>query len=311
MTNSENETKKETLFPVGVQKVGGYSAFSFNVGAQGGILPTSSLGDSSIQFGGNGADSELVITSGTTTINASNAAIVTKNYSRISITDTATLTISNPHANGTMLILRSQGDVVLASATSINMKGLGGAAGPAGTAGGGGEGNSLSGQNIGGDSGASPNGAGGASGTGVQSVVGKSIPLSCGAGGGGGDRTGGGGGVANGGAGGGAVFIECNNGLNFTGTVSVAGNDGDTTGSAGEGGGGGGGGGAFICIYRNLLVNSGTVTTTAGSGGTGSGTGVGGGGGGGSSASGSNRSTNTGGTGGAGLSLIVANTFFT
>ena len=87
-------------------------------------------------FGGDGSDGELEITSGTTTISATSAAIVIKNYSLISITGTGQLAFSNPNTNGTLIILKSQGNVVLTSSTNplIDLRSMGGAGGLAGAA---------------------------------------------------------------------------------------------------------------------------------------------------------------------------------
>lgn len=260
-------------------------------------------------FGGDGSDGELNISSGTTTINASNAAVVVKQYRSISIIGTATLTISNPHANGTILVLKSQGNVILTSTTPINLKGLGGTGGTPSNDGS--SGNSPLRPPAGGDGGASPDGAGGLAGNFFSGVVAKIVPTACGAGGGGGDRVGGGGGVASGGNGGGSVYIECAKALSFTGTNTVAGNNGDNNGAGNDGGGGGGGGGSVVILYRTLTANTGTNTVTGGSGGTGAGASpAGGGGGGGASANGANRSGGTGGAGGTGLSLITQNLDF-
>ena len=54
-----------------------------------------------LKFGGTGADGALSITSGTTTIDCANAAVVIKNYTSISITETGALAFSNPNTNGT------------------------------------------------------------------------------------------------------------------------------------------------------------------------------------------------------------------
>src|SRR5277367_6704134 len=58
-----------------------------NVYAKAGIF-VNGVGVSVAKFGGNGADGALTVTSGTTTINCANAAVVVKNYSSISITGT-------------------------------------------------------------------------------------------------------------------------------------------------------------------------------------------------------------------------------
>ena len=95
------------------------------------------VADSRGSFGGNGSDGLLKISSGTTTIDLANAAIVVKNYTHIEITGTAALAFSNPHANGTLIWLRSQGDVIITSsaAAAINGDSMGGAGGAGGNGG--------------------------------------------------------------------------------------------------------------------------------------------------------------------------------
>src|SRR3990167_2203578 len=79
-----------------------------------------------IKFGGSGSDGALSISSGTTDIDCGAAQLVVKNYTSISITSTGKLTFSNPHANGTVVILKSQGNVTLtATAPIIDMAGMG------------------------------------------------------------------------------------------------------------------------------------------------------------------------------------------
>ena len=84
-----------------------------------------------IKFGGNGSDGVLSITSGITTISAANASIVVKNYASISITGTGKLVFNNPNANGTIVILRSQGNVALTSSVApmIDVSSMGAAVG--------------------------------------------------------------------------------------------------------------------------------------------------------------------------------------
>lgn len=83
-----------------------------------------------LKFGGTGADGALNVTSGTTTIDLGGAQVVTKNYTSISVTGTGTLAFSNPHANGTTIILKSQGAVAITSSGfAVDVRSLGGAAG--------------------------------------------------------------------------------------------------------------------------------------------------------------------------------------
>ncbi len=76
------------------------------------------------KFGGTGADGAL---SGTTVIDLGSAQVVVKNYTSISITGTQTITFTNPHANGTIVILKSQGNVTLTSSATpnIDLRGIG------------------------------------------------------------------------------------------------------------------------------------------------------------------------------------------
>lgn len=87
------------------------------------------------RFGGTGIDGALTITSGTTTINLGGANVFVKNYTSISITGTGALAFSNPHANGTNIILKSQGNVTITSSANpcIDVGGMGTAGGAAGT----------------------------------------------------------------------------------------------------------------------------------------------------------------------------------
>lgn len=86
-----------------------------------------------IRRGGTGADGALSTSSGTTTLSFASANILEKNYTSISITGTAAIAFSNPHANGSMCIMRSQGDVTITSSATraIDLR-LMGAAGGAG-----------------------------------------------------------------------------------------------------------------------------------------------------------------------------------
>jgi hypothetical protein len=298
---------------------------------------------SNSKFGGTGSDGALNVTGGDVNIDLGNAAVVVKNYTVINITGSYKLTFSNPHTNGTVVILKSQTSVTLTSSATpmIDMRGIGAAAanngsteiGTGATAGGTG----------GNGTGSSSPGAGGTAGAAISPVypttyIYRNIYFSTGSGGG----TGGTGQNASvgspgsGGGGGGALIIECGGALNFTTAsgISVAGVAGsnavsETTGDrGGAGGGGGGAGGACLIMYNSLTANSGTITVsggTAGSGGNaGSGhsaTSGGGGGGGGANVSvgnagvtgqtsGAGGNGGAGGSGSSGWSLVVANTVF-
>jgi hypothetical protein len=86
-------------------------------------------------FGGDGSDGALTKSSGTETIDLAGVQFFVKNYSSISITGTGKLAFSNPHANGTIIILKSQGNVILTSSTNPNIdcSGLGSNGGASGS----------------------------------------------------------------------------------------------------------------------------------------------------------------------------------
>jgi hypothetical protein len=69
-------------------------------------------------FGGSGSDGALSVSSGTTTIDCGNAAILIKNYKSISITGTAVIAFINPATNGTIVIFKSQGAVTITSSAT-------------------------------------------------------------------------------------------------------------------------------------------------------------------------------------------------
>lgn len=245
-------------------------------------------------FGGDGSDGALSISSGTTNIDLLGAALVTKNFSSISITGTGKLTFSNANVNGTIVQLKSQGDVTLTSSTvpQIDASGLGGDGGigvtdQTGLTGK--KGQSVAPAIKGGTGGTK--GLGGIGGLGGESpgvgvvVISSTLILACGAGGGAGGGGGGGGNSgtgAAGGKGGGALYIECGGAYTASGTVTAAGDPGGAGGND-SGDGGGGGGGMFIVIADSITSDTATYTVSGGVGGTGSFDEAGGGGGGGAS----------------------------
>lgn len=251
-------------------------------------------------FGGNGSDGALEISSGTTTIDCANEAIVIKNYSSISITGTGKLAFSNPHDNGTIIILKSKGDVIITSSSSpaIDLTGMGAKGGDGGEAtnpgrnGGDGEDpTNLLGfdttDKFGG--GGEYNYAAGSAGAAwlytteyslsAGSLSFKTIRVVCGAGGGGGSTGYSVGGTpaagGDGGRGGGALYIECKGSLNGTGEIDYSGSDGgdgdNAFGSDTAAGGGGGGGAEGMCLilYNSLTANTLTFTGVGGDGGDG------------------------------------------
>lgn len=226
-------------------------ASSFPTGTSSGYLANLAGG-----FGGSGTDGDLIISSGTTTIDLASAAMVTKNYRSISITGTAALAFSNANANGSIVVLKSQGNVTINSSTVpvIDLRSFGapGGASPGSNSNGnpGSDGNGNITAPIGGSRGLVGSGAaGGAGGLGslLTSLSGlKSVKLVAGSGGGsGGSSTVGGLGGA-GGRGGGALYIECrgtylcSSTINVAGAVGSAGTNGSGAGAAASGGGGGG-----------------------------------------------------------------------
>lgn len=274
------------------------------------------------KFGGDGSDGALSITSGATNIDLGSAAIVTKNYTSISITGTGSLTFTNPHAGGTLIKLLSQGAVTLTSSASpmINASGKGAlttttpnitidgasyVATVGGTGGNGGGSYSAGAAGSAGGAGSAFNYPGFYTTT-SNKLETRSLYFAIGTGG----ATGGNGGTSNlgaggtggtGGRGGATLYIESGGAFNFTTAsgISVAGATGGTgnnglsgagAGSGGGGGGGGGNGGLAIILYNSLTANSGTITVSGGA------TGTGGSGG----NAGVNDGTNNGGGGGGG-----------
>lgn len=300
------------------------------------------------KFGGTGADGALAITSGATNIDCANAAVVIKNYTSISITGTGSLTFTNPNTNGTVIILKSQGNVTLTSSAApmIDASGMGavgitGGSGGSGSYAAGSDGNNgisfgFYGISVNGKGASSGAGAGGTKSTSNYSTtysnyVAKYPAMFVGASGGTGDRqrttgTSGNATAGNSGAGGGGLIIECGGAWNFTtasgisvgGKAGTAGSIGTSNGNCYGGGGGGGSGGSCFIYYNSLTSNSGTITIAGGAGGDNftqpaGGLGYGGGGGGSAveaGAAGGLGDAATGGAGATGLSLVAQNTEF-
>lgn len=297
------------------------------------VTPAKLLTRMAAGFGGTGADGALTITSGTTTINLGSAATIIKNYTTISITGTGALAFSNPHANGTLVILKCQGAVTITSSANptIDLRSLGGTAGTGGgtnTNGNDGSyGISTIVANMDYGMGGTTAGVGGVGGVtfgpavaGTLTINGKMVPFGCGGGGGGGAGGFGGTNTAAGGGGGSSLVA--------VGTAGGNGTANSTNGSGGNGGRGGGalyiecGGALNITSVINAAGAVGSAATTSGGGGGGGGGGtivilyktltansgtytVTGGAGGSGVANGG-----TGGTGGTGASLVAANTEF-
>lgn len=300
-----------------------------------------------VQFGGDGSDGALSISSGTTTIDLSSAELAVKNYTSISITGTGVLAFSNPAAGGSVVILKSQGNVTITSSATraIDMRSLGSTGGTGGApdlA----NGNDGTDSNLIIDDSAHYGGAGadaGGSAAGAQITQGNAlysrtstrvsfsrtvylVPGPGGGGGEGGNNDGGTGGTGGtGGRGAGALYIECAGAYNVTGTIDLSGANGSvgtnaTTNGSGGGGGGGGGGGMFLALYNTLTADSGTYTVTGGTGGAAgssiSGSGADGGGGAGTTeaagtagTTGVGATSGGGGAGAAGVAVRMVNIF--
>jgi len=284
-------------------------------------------------FGGNGSDGSFAETTGNTDIDLGSAEYFELNYTSFSLTGDADITFSNPHANGTIVVIKSQGIVTITSSATpaIDLRGVGGAGGAGGAGGGNNSGVAgNAGVAIIDDTGqhygvqGNVNGAAGAGGNDLDwqnfyldefyKLARRSVYVACGSGGGGGSSgysqssiVCGAGGA--GGDGAGALLIECAGALNFAGTIDISGTDGGDTldvttgtfGSASGGGGGGGSAGMCVILYNSLTANTGTVTATGGAGGdSGDATNSGGGSGTGSGGEGGGGGGSKGGDGGAG-----------
>ena len=282
------------------------------------------------------------------TIDVGAVRVFVKNYTTFSITGHARLNFINPNGNGTTVVIKTQGNMTLTSATTpmLDCSGMG-AVPPAavsnsdnpftnntnGTTGN--DGYGVVYKTKGGGAGvnsAPPGGVVSVLNNIVPTFVSKYVFVTPGSSGGGGQAggqavnstTGHGG---RGGWGGGALVLEVGGAINFTTTsgISVAATDGTdgtlTGGTAGcAGGGGGGSGGWFFLIYNTLTSVSGTVTLSGGIGGKSPSHMIqnasGGGGGGSFDTAGSPglynsvTSTKDGGDGAPGSSLVIANTEF-
>lgn len=266
-----------------------------------------------IKFGGDGSDGALTVSSGNTNIDLANASFVVKNYTSISITGTGSITFINPATTGSVIFLKSQGDVTLTSSATpmIDASGCGTAGGAnainAGTATAGTDidqtfaiystvsssgGKGATGAAVGGVSTAITNPTFYGATLRATTLGNERLPvlLIPGAGGGGGssnNNPSSPGVAGSGGNGGGALYIECAGAWNFTTAngISVAGKNGvSASGTVNSAGGGGGGApGMFLALYNTLTANSGSVNVSVGVGGNNtsglSGTPYGGGGG--------------------------------
>jgi len=251
-------------------------------------------GGKAFQYGGNGSDGNLTITSGATNIDLGASSYVVKNYTNISITGSGSLTFSNPNSNGTVVFLLSQGSTTLTSSAApmVSMKGMGGI---------GGNENDTSGSvgypgytyNIWGNNGGGGSVNGSAPGGGESfltassskfryfpsnnSYLSQRYPFIFTGGGGGGGSVSGSGDGGNGGAGGGGLIIETAGTLIFTTYIGLAANGINGGNATLNGSGGGGGGGGFVGLYSGTISSqTGTINVDGGAGGIGSNNGGGG-----------------------------------
>lgn len=252
-------------------------------------------------FGGTGADGALTITSGTTSIDVGAARVYVLNYKSISITGTGSLAFTNPHSEGTLVIIKCKGNCTLTSSAApmidcSSMGAVGGTGGTQNSAGSNANGNTgtdgksygllKTNGGVGQTSGTAAGGAVAAlsypqvSGAFIQATMKYLNFIAIGAGGGGAGAvwtSGGSGSVigGNGGRGGGCLIMEIAGAINFTTTngISVAGANGSNGNTSGTpdtyhaGGGGGGGGGVAIILYTTQTAFSGTVNVSGGTGG--------------------------------------------
>jgi hypothetical protein len=80
---------------------------------------------------GDGSDGDLIISTGTTTIDLGNNKVFIKKYRNLKITGNANLVFSNPHNDGTLIVFLVKGDCELTSNASntIDLRNLGGLGG--------------------------------------------------------------------------------------------------------------------------------------------------------------------------------------
>jgi hypothetical protein len=78
---------------------------------------------------GDGSDGALVFNTGTVGIDLNFQKVVIKQYSSISITGNGSLSFTNPHDDGTLIIFLVKGDCVLTSSGMIDLRNLGGKGG--------------------------------------------------------------------------------------------------------------------------------------------------------------------------------------
>ena len=209
---------------------------------------------------GDGSDGDLVISSGTTIIDLDGASYFEKNYSSISITGTGSLAFSNPHILGSVIVLKSKGDVTITSSASsaIDLRELG-------------------------SQGSTTNGVFDALDHRAKTIYSNSyfytlpnnpnsfnrqiLVVTPGTQGADGYKQNGMGSL---GKGAGGLIIKCGGNLNFTGVINASGKDGANGVLGDETGDGGGSGGDVVIAYKGTLIaSSGTINNAGGKGGNG------------------------------------------
>ncbi len=248
---------------------------------------------------GDGSDGALNVTSGTTTLSFASASYLEKNYSSVNVSVGATLAFSNPHANGSVAVIRTYGACTIAGTLNLSAMGAAGGAGgvdgsnpaqgrtgnngnngndscqPTATslAGNFGKGGNANADDLGGTGGAQV----AAMGTGFYQYffkIGNRLRSGLAGAGGGGGGAGGNtngnygsnttmGDGGNGGAGGGGLILLVGGNCTLSGTLNlsgVTGSNGTNGTSTDVGGGGGGGGGAG---GRGVVIYRGTLSDTS------------------------------------------------
>ena len=252
------------------------------------FIASTSLLNSGYVFGGTGADGALATSTGTTTINLGGNQLVVKNYTSISLTGTAVLNFSNPNVNGTIIVLKSQGNVTITSSANpaIDLRLLGAAGGGTTSQNAGAGANGSAGvSNLGFATiyggGGSQGGSGSAGTAGTTAFNGGSLTpfyrnlvVAVGSGGGSGASSQNSGNKGDGGGGGASTIT--NGSAGSAGTLNEAG--------GGTGGAGGRGGGALVIecngtYSASAIFNASGANGSAATGSTGGGGGGGGGGG--------------------------------
>lgn len=240
-------------------------------------------------YGGDGSDGPLTISSGITNIDVGGAAYFERNYESVSITGSGKAVFINPHANGTVIVIKCLGKMVLTSSSvpNIDASGMGAQGGANATTSINSGGNSNPGKTCSIFQTPAVSGTPSGPNNGGRSIASLQIILdvttflpralirdypfifvgSGGAGAGCANTTGS---VGFGGRGGGCLIIECADDINFTvaNGISVAGGIGSAASCSGNsGGGGGGGGGLGILFYRSSTAITGTINVAGGIGG--------------------------------------------